>query len=321
MALYSLFVFRLVRSSGFGAIIVLYVLQQTYYNMLKLIFFLFPAIALSGQIVVAQEYVRLDKDRYQLHLSESPKDTIRIVEKGKVTKLKQGKYILQQNQFMGASNAFIAVNKEGLVDGNFKIEKDGKRAVAQVRHGVMEQIDVLIDATLDLQYIITDTSSVQRDFRNGKISQEKIVIYQPNLGKKKVLKTFFDTYYTIENEFDHSRSDYSRDNKLLYKAKLDCVGQVVESKSFNRDGQLLRHTYKKDKINYTELYQHNNLVERLYKINDVNYREYFKNQLLLKKIVEKKRNGRIERYVYSAEGRLLEKSKDTVSKKGVENHV
>jgi len=311
-------------SSGlavFGVIIVIYVLQQTYYNMLKLKFFLFPCIALLGQIAVAQEYVRLDKDRYQLHLSESPKDTINIVEKGQVTKLKQGKYIVQQNQFMGPSNAFIAVNKDGLVDGNFKIEKEGKRAVVQVRHGVMQQMDVQTDATLDFQYTITDTSSVQRDFRNGKISQEKIVIYQPNIGKKKVLKTFFDSYYTIENEFDHSKSEYGLDNKLLYKAKLDCVGQVVESKSFNRDGQLLKHTYKKDNINYTDLYQHNNLVERLYKSNGSSYREYFKNQLLLKKIVEKKRNGRVERYVYNAEGKLLEKSNGSGSKNGDENNV
>ncbi|MGE8291743.1 MAG: hypothetical protein ACN6ON_08690 [Sphingobacterium sp.] len=289
--------------------------------MLKLKFFLFPCIALLGQIAVAQEYVRLDKDRYQLHLSESPKDTINIVEKGQVTKLKQGKYIVQQNQFMGPSNAFIAVNKDGLVDGNFKIEKEGKRAVVQVRHGVMQQMDMQTDATLDFQYTITDTSSVQRDFRNGKISQEKIVIYQPNIGKKKVLKTFFDSYYTIENEFDHSKSEYGLDNKLLYKAKLDCVGQVVESKSFNRDGQLLKHTYKKDNINYTDLYQHNNLVERLYKSNGSSYREYFKNQLLLKKIVEKKRNGRVERYVYNAEGKLLEKSNGSGSKKGDENNV
>ncbi len=289
--------------------------------MLKLKFFLFPCIALLGQIAVAQEYVRLDKDRYQLHLSESPKDTINIVEKGQVTKLKQGKYIVQQNQFMGPSNAFIAVNKDGLVDGNFKIEKEGKRAVVQVRHGVMQQMDVQTDATLDFQYTITDTSSVQRDFRNGKISQEKIVIYQPNIGKKKVLKTFFDSYYTIENEFDHSKSEYGLDNKLLYKAKLDCVGQVVESKSFNRDGQLLKHTYKKDNINYTDLYQHNNLVERLYKSNGSSYREYFKNQLLLKKIVEKKRNGRVERYVYNAEGKLLEKSNGSGSKNGDENNV
>jgi len=248
--------------------------------MSKLKFFLFPCIALLGQIAVAQEYVRLDKDRYQLHLSESPKDTINIVEQGQVTKLKQGKYIVQQNQFMGPSNAFIAVDKDGLVDGNFKIEKEGKRAVVQVRHGVMQQMDVQTDATLDFQYTITDTSSVQRDFRNGKISQEKIVIYQPNIGKKKVVKTFFDSYYTIENEFDHSKSEYGLDNKLLYKAKLDCVGQVVESKSFNRDGQLLKHTYKKDNVNYTDLYQHNNLVERLYKSNGSSYREYFKNQLL-----------------------------------------
>jgi len=92
---------------------------------------------------------------------------------------------------MGPSNAFIAVDKDGLVDGNFKIEKEGKRAVVQVRHGVMQQMDVQTDATLDFQYTITDTSSVQRDFRNGKISQEKIVIYQPNIGKKKVVKTFF----------------------------------------------------------------------------------------------------------------------------------
>lgn len=289
--------------------------------MLKLKFFLFPCIALLGQIAVAQEYVRLDKDRYQLHLSESPKDTINIVEKGQVTKLKQGKYIVQQNQFMGPSNAFIAVNKDGLVDGNFKIEKEGKRAVVQVRHGVMQQMDVQTDATLDFQYTITDTSSVQRDFRNGKISQEKIVFYQPNIGKKKVLKTFFDSYYTIENEFDHSKSEYGLDNKLLYKAKLDCVGQVVESKSFNRDGQLLKHTYKKDNINYTDLYQHNNLVERLYKSNGSSYREYFKNQLLLKKIVEKKRNGRVERYVYNAEGKLLEKSNGSGSKNGDENNV
>lgn len=289
--------------------------------MLKLKFFLFPCIALLGQIAVAQEYVRLDKDRYQLHLSESPKDIINIVEKGQVTKLKQGKYIVQQNQFMGPSNAFIAVNKDGLVDGNFKIEKEGKRAVVQVRHGVMQQMDVQTDATLDFQYTITDTSSVQRDFRNGKISQEKIVIYQPNIGKKKVLKTFFDSYYTIENEFDHSKSEYGLDNKLLYKAKLDCVGQVVESKSFNREGQLLKHTYKKDKVNYTDLYQHNNLVERLYKSNGSSYREYFKNQLLLKKIVEKKRNGRVERYVYNAEGKLLEKSNGSGSKNGDENNV
>ncbi len=290
-------------------------MQQTYYNMSKLKFFLFPCIALLGQIAAAQEYVRLDKDRYQLHLSESPKDTINIVEKGQVTKLKQGKYIVQQNQFMGPSNAFIAVNKDGLVDGNFKIEKEGKRALVQVRHGVMQQMEVKADAVMDFQYTITDTSSVQRDFRNGKISQEKIVIYQPNIGKKKVLKTFFDSYYIVENEFDHSKSEYGLDNKLLYKAKLDCVGQVVESKSFNRDGQLLKHTYKKDKVNYTDLYQHNNLVERLYKFNGSSYREYFKNQLLLKKIVEKKRNGRVERYVYNAEGKLLEKSEGSNLKK------
>jgi len=102
---------------------------------------------------------------------------------------------------------------------------------------------------------------------------------------------------------------------------LDCVGQVVESKSFNRDGQLLKHTYKKDNVNYTDLYQHNNLVERLYKSNGSSYREYFKNQLLLKKIVEKKRNGRVERYVYNAEGKLLEKSNGSGSKKGDENNV
>ncbi|WP_158655545.1 hypothetical protein [Sphingobacterium sp. HMA12] len=283
--------------------------------MLKLNFFLYPFIALFGQIAVAQEYVRLDKDIYQLHLSESPKDTISIVEKGRATKLKQGKYILQQNQFMGSSNAFITINKEGLVDGNFKIEKEGKRAIVQVRHGVMQQMEVKADALMDFQYTITDTSSVQRDFRNGKISQEKIVVYQPNLGKKKVLKTFFDTYYTIENEFDHSKSDYSLDNKLLYKAKLDCVGQVMESKSFNKEGQLLKHTYKKDKVAYTDLYQHNNLVERLYQSNGSTFREYFKNQLLLKKIVEKKRNGRIERSVYNAAGKLLEKSEGSDVKK------
>nr|WP_288812165.1 hypothetical protein [uncultured Sphingobacterium sp.] len=276
--------------------------------MLKLNFFLIPCIALLKQIAVAQEYVRLDKDTYQLHLSESPKDTIRVIEKGSTIKLKPGKYILQQNQFMGPSSAFITIDQEGLVGGNFKIEKDSKRAIVQVRHGIIQQMEVKTDAVLNFQFAITDTSSVQRDFRKGKISQEKIVVYQANLGKKKVLKTFFDTYYTVENEFDHSKADYSLDNKLLYKAKLDCVGQVVESKSFNKEGQLLKHTYKKNKINYTDLYQQNNLVERLYISNGSTYREYFKNQLLLKKIVEKKQNGHIERYVYNAEGKLLEKN-------------
>ncbi|WP_293946500.1 MULTISPECIES: hypothetical protein [unclassified Sphingobacterium] len=261
------------------------------------------------QTVIAQEYVRLDKDIFQLHLSESPKDTIRVIEKGSTIKLKPGKYILQQNQFMGPSSAFITIDQEGLVGGNFKIEKDGKRALVQVRHGVMQQMDVKAEAVLDFQYTISDTLSVERNFRKGKISQEKTVVYQANSGKKKVVKTFFDTYYTIENEFDHSKADYSLDNRLLYKAKLDCVGRVVESKSFNKEGQLLKHTYIKEKINYTDLYQHNNLVERVYLLNQSNCREYFNNQLLVKKIVDrKKRNGHIERYVYNAEGKLLEKS-------------
>lgn len=284
-------------------------MQQYYYNMFKIRFFIAICMAWSMQTVIAQEYVRLDKGTYQLHLSESPKDTIHIVEKGQVVRLKQGKYILQQNQFMGPANAFITVNKDGLVADNFKIEKEGKRAIVQVRHGIMQQMDVKTDAILDFQYIITDTSSVQRDFRNGKISQEKIVFYQSPLGKKKVLKTFFNTYYSIENEFDHSKADYSLDNKLLYKAKLDCVGQVLESKSFDKEGQLLKHIYKKDNINYTDLYQHNNLTERLYKQNGSSYREYFKNQLLIKKVVEKKQNGHTVQQVYNAEGKLLEKNK------------
>lgn len=289
--------------------------------MWKLNFFLFTLMAFSKQSCLAQEYVRLDKDTYQLHLSETPNDTIRIVENQKATKLKQGRYILQQNQFMGLANAFITINKDGLVDGNFKIEKEGKRAMVQVRHGVMQQIDVKKEASLDFQYIITDTSTVHRNFRNGKITQEKIVVYQANLGSRKVSKTFFDTYYSIENEFDHSKSVYSLDNKLLYKAKLNCVGQVEESKSFNKEGQLLKHTYTKDKIDYTDLYQHDNLVERLYQSNGSTFREYFKNQLLLKKIVEKKRDGRIQRSVYNAAGKLLETKNESDAKAADKNNV
>ncbi|MDM1294254.1 hypothetical protein HX021_08075 [Sphingobacterium sp. N143] len=256
---------------------------------------------------MAQEYVRLDKNSFQLHLSESPKDTIRIIENGKTTKLKTGKYILQQNQFMGPSNAFVSINQEGLVEGNFKIEKDGKRGIVEVRHGVMQQMNVKTDEVLNFQYVITDTSSVQRDFRNGKISQEKLVFYQPKKGKRKVSKIFFDDHYTVENEFDHTKSDYGLDNKLISRAKLDCSGQVLESRSFDKNGQLVKHIYKKDKINYTDLYQHNNLAERIYSANALIYHEYFKNQLLVKKIVEKKNKGQVEIYVYNGEGKLLEK--------------
>src|SRR5690606_19228008 len=136
-------------------------------------------------------------------------------------------------------NAFVSINQEGLVEGNFKIEKDGKRGIVEVRHGVMQQMNVKTDEVLNFQYVITDTSSVQRDFRNGKISQEKLVFYQPKKDKRKVSKIFFDDHYTVENEFDHTKSDYGLDNKLISRAKLDCSGQVLESRSFDKNGQLV----------------------------------------------------------------------------------
>ncbi len=85
---------------NFGVIIVLLLLQQFYYTMSKSRFITLLYLCLAVQLGIAQEYVRLDKDSYQLHLSEYPRDTIRIFEKGKETKLKPGKYILQKNQFM-----------------------------------------------------------------------------------------------------------------------------------------------------------------------------------------------------------------------------
>ena len=276
--------------------------------MSKLRFITFLCLCLAIQLGVAQEYVRLDKDSYQLHLSEYPKDTIRILEKGKIAKLKQGKYILQKNQFMGFANAFISINQDGIVEGDFKIEKNGKQAVVLVRHGVLQQMDVKSAALPDFQYTITDSSSVQRNFKNGKISQEKTVFYRAANSGKKVTKVFFDNYYTVENDFDHTRSDYRLDNTLMYSAKLNCGGQIQESKSFDANGQLLKHTYRKDKIDYTDLYQDNNLIERKYKLNNQLYHEYFKNSLLVQKVVEKKDKGNTEKYVYNGAGKLINKN-------------
>lgn len=276
--------------------------------MSKSRFILLLCLCLAVQLGVAQEYVRLDKDRYQLHLSEYPKDTIRILEKGKETKLKQGKYILQKNQFMGLSNAFITINQDGIVDGDFKIEKDGHTGDVIVRHGVLEQMNVRSAALPDFQYMITDSSSVQRNFKNGKISQEKTVFYRAANRGKKVTKVFFDNYYTVENDFDHTRADYRLDNTLMYSAKLNCGGQVQESKSFDANGQLLKHTYRKAKIDYTDLYQNNNLVERKYSVNNCFYHEYFKNSLLVQKVVEKKDKGNTEKYVYNGAGKLMDKN-------------
>ncbi len=285
-------------------------MQQLYYNMSKLSFIVLVCLSLSIHLAVSQEYIRLDKSSYALHLSEYPKDTIRILEKGKPTKLKRGKYIVQNNQFMGPSNAFVSINEDGIVDGDFKIEKEGKRGVVLVRHGVMQKMDVKSAELLDFQYGITDTSSVQRDFRKGKITQEKIVFYNPRYGKKKVTKVFWNNYYTIENDFDHSRSNYRLDNKLIYKAKLSCGGQVVESKSYDKNGQLVKHTYKKNNIDYIDLFQDNNLVERSYRLNDMFYHEYFRNALLVKKVVGKVNKGNMEVNVYNGDGKLIEKNAD-----------
>lgn len=276
--------------------------------MSKSLFITLLYLCLVVQLGVAQEYVRLDKDSYELHLSEYPKDTIRILEKGKETKLKPGKYILQKNQFMGLSNAFVSINQDGIVDGDFKIEKDGKHGVVVVRHGVLQQMNVKSAASPDFQYTITDTSSVQRNFKNGKISQEKTVFYRAANNGKKVTKVFFDNYYTVENDFDHTRADYRLDNTLMYSAKLNCGGQILESKSFDANGQLLKHIYRKDKVDYTDLYQNNNLVERKYKLDNCFFHEYFKNSLLVQKVVEKKGKGNTEKYVYNGAGKLMNKN-------------
>lgn len=283
-------------------------MQQFYYIMSKLRFITLLYMCLAVQLGVAQQYVRLDKDSYQLHLSEYPKDTIRILEKGKEAKLKPGKYILQKNQFMGLSNAFISINQEGIVEGDFKIEKEGKQGVVVVRHGVLQQMTVKSAALPDFQYTITDSSSVQRNFKNGKISQEKTVFYRAANNGKKITKVFFDNYYTVENDFDHTRADYRLDNTLMYSAKLNCGGQIQESKSFDAHGQLLKHTYRKAKVDYTDLYQNNNLVERKYNVDNCFYHEYFKNSLLVQKVVEKKDKGNTEKYVYNASGELMDKN-------------
>lgn len=201
----------------------LLLLQQFYYIMSKSRFITLLYLCLTVQLGVSQEYVRLNKDIYQLHLSEYPKDTIRVLEKGKETKLKPGKYILQKNQFMGLSNAFISINQEGIVESDFKIEKDGKQGFVVVRHGILQQINVKSATLPDFQYTITDTSSVQRNFKNGKISQEKTVFYEAANNGKKITKVFFDNYYSVENDFDHTRADYRLDNTLMYSAKLNCV--------------------------------------------------------------------------------------------------
>ncbi len=293
---------------NFGVIIVLLLLQQFYYTMSKSRFITLLYLCLAVQLGIAQEYVRLDKDSYQLHLSEYPRDTIRIFEKGKETKLKPGKYILQKNQFMGLSNAFISINQEGIVAGDFKIEKDGKQGIVVVRHGVLQQMNVKYATLPDFQYTITDTSSVQRNFKNGKISQEKTVFYGVANKGKKITKVFFDNYYTIDNDFDHTRAGYRLDNSLIYSAKLNCSGQIQESKSFDTQGQLLKHTYRKAKIDYIDLYQHNSLAERKYTLNNCFYHEYFKNSLLVQKVVEKRDKGNTETYVYNASGKLMDKN-------------
>lgn len=286
----------------------LLLLQQFYYIMSKSPFITLLYLCLTVQLGVSQEYVRLNKDIYQLHLSEYPKDTIRVLEKGKETKLKPGKYILQKNQFMGLSNAFISINQEGIVESDFKIEKDGKQGFVVVRHGILQQINVKSATLPDFQYTITDTSSVQRNFKNGKISQEKTVFYQAANNGKKITKVFFDNYYSVENDFDHTRADYRLDNTLMYSAKLNCGGQIQESKSFDAHGQLLKHTYRKAKVDYTDLYQNNNLVERKYNLENCFYHEYFKNSLLVQKVVEKKDKGNTEKYVYNGAGKLMDKN-------------
>ncbi|MDQ1151550.1 hypothetical protein QE382_003534 [Sphingobacterium zeae] len=286
----------------------LLLLQQFYYIMSKSRFITLLYLCLTVQLGVSQEYVRLNKDIYQLHLSEYPKDTIRVLEKGKETKLKPGKYILQKNQFMGLSNAFISINQEGIVESDFKIEKDGKQGFVVVRHGILQQINVKSATLPDFQYTITDTSSVQRNFKNGKISQEKTVFYQAANNGKKITKVFFDNYYSVENDFDHTRADYRLDNTLMYSAKLNCGGQIQESKSFDAHGQLLKHTYRKAKVDYTDLYQNNNLIERKYNLENCFYHEYFKNSLLVQKVVEKKDKGNTEKYVYNGAGKLMDKN-------------
>lgn len=283
-------------------------MQQFYYIMSKSRFITLLYLCLTVQLGVSQEYVRLNKDIYQLHLSEYPKDTIRVLEKGKETKLKPGKYILQKNQFMGLSNAFISINQEGIVESDFKIEKDGKQGFVVVRHGILQQLNVKSATLPDFQYTITDTSSVQRNFKNGKISQEKTVFYQAANNGKKITKVFFDNYYSVENDFDHTRADYRLDNTLMYSAKLNCGGQIQESKSFDAHGQLLKHTYRKAKVDYTDLYQNNNLVERKYNLENCFYHEYFKNSLLVQKVVEKKDKGNTEKYVYNGAGKLMDKN-------------
>lgn len=283
-------------------------MQQFYYIMSKSRFFTLLYLCLTVQLGVSQEYVRLNKDIYQLHLSEYPKDTIRVLEKGKETKLKPGKYILQKNQFMGLSNAFISINQEGIVESDFKIEKDGKQGFVVVRHGILQQLNVKSATLPDFQYTITDTSSVQRNFKNGKISQERTVFYQAANNGKKITKVFFDNYYSVENDFDHTRADYRLDNTLMYSAKLNCGGQIQESKSFDAHGQLLKHTYRKAKVDYTDLYQNNNLVERKYNLENCFYHEYFKNSLLVQKVVEKKDKGNTEKYVYNGAGKLMDKN-------------
>lgn len=273
--------------------------------MVKWRYLIFIFCVCAGQLTFAQEYVRLDKSKYRLHLSESPKDTVRIIESGRAVKLKQGNYIVQNNQFMGAANAFVHVGKEGLIEGNFKIEKGDQHGIVRTRHGILEQMIVKTGELLHFQYVFTDTSSLRRDYKNGRISQEKRVFYYPQV-KKTVLKTFYDSYYTIENDFDHTRSDYSLDNRLLFRAKLDGSGQVSASKSFDREGRLVKHYYRKNDVYYTDLYHQNNLSERIYKMNNSICHEYFKDQLLVKRIVHKKGKQSHEKYVYNAEGILLE---------------
>lgn len=277
-------------------------------NLLKLILLLFS----TSTSIYAQEYIRLDESTFELTFPETPFEKLSVLKNGKQVTLPQGKYIVPRNKITGLSDAFVTINKDGLIDGSFKIIHTEGSAQVKATNGMLKQFRFHKEDNLQFEMVFTDSTTTARDFTGPILTTELFTDFTKKHQGKQISKHVYDDEYIIDNKITNIYSKYYLNDKpklIEKRAEKNGVMQIIDRKDYDEHGQVSRHTYLKKDIEYHDRYENNTLINRNYEINSVKYQELFKAGKLSKKIVIKYIDDEMETKTYNGLGKLIKVDK------------
>lgn len=259
----------------------------------------------------AQDYQKLNEDIYELHLSEKPFDTIKILENNVPVKLIPGKYNVPRNEMVNLSQSLVTIDENGLVKDNFIIKHKDGIGYVKVKSGVMSQLDFMQNEILIFQFTITDSTTIERDYNEtGELEREEIIYFMDKDKGKKIITRYGSESYSVSDQIKMISTEYYMNGALKKWVKLDEKdNERLEEKHYLQNGELNRHIYTQNGIKYTEEYEQKHLKEKTYTVDEVTFTEKYNNGKIIEKIEEREITGGKETSIYDGSGKLIEKTK------------